>query len=74
MKLWLFGMYLLLEEYNSKPMLPPPFIVFEHIFRFCRLIYKKTYDKTQDCRGKEKQPKGSYILDNICDYYFFIGF
>ena len=49
MKLWLFGMYLLLEEYNSKPMLPPPFIVFEHIFRFCRLIYKK-----------KKQSKGSH--------------
>ncbi|ELT87598.1 hypothetical protein CAPTEDRAFT_226576 [Capitella teleta] len=41
-RIWKFGLYFLVIEYEQKPMLAPPFIIFEHIFLVLRWFFKST--------------------------------
>lgn len=45
-QLWKYHRYYIVLKYESKPMLPPPLIVFSHLFLIFKLIHRS-------CRGKK---------------------
>lgn len=38
-QIWKYGLYFLVVEYDQKPILAPPFIIFEHIFLAIRWVF-----------------------------------
>lgn len=44
-EIWMFQRYALILQYEMRPILPPPFIIFTHIYLACKFIRRK-------CRGK----------------------
>ena len=45
-QVWKYHRYYIILKYESKPMLPPPLIVFSHLFLLIKLILRY-------CRGKK---------------------
>jgi hypothetical protein len=68
-QLWKYHRYYIVLKYESKPMLPPPFIVFSHIFLLIKLIIRY-------CRGKKfkvDQGLSLYLLielNNRIEFFF----
>ena len=49
--LWKFQRYILVIEYEARPILPPPLVILCHVYLLCKYIRRK-------CQGKQK------FLDN----------
>ena len=41
-RIWKYEMYRLVEEYDQKPALAPPFVIFEDVYRFAKFVWKRT--------------------------------
>lgn len=48
---WKWEMYRLLEEFDSKPVLPAPLVVFESVFRLLKMTWKKCCRRNRENRG-----------------------
>ena len=46
-QIWKYGMYFLVVEYDSKPGLAPPFIIFEHVVMIIRFLIKSSCCKNE---------------------------
>jgi len=40
-KTWRFYRISVIMEYKKKPCLAPPFIIFGHVWKLCRLVYRR---------------------------------
>ncbi|XP_043987924.1 transient receptor potential cation channel subfamily M member 2-like isoform X1 [Gambusia affinis] len=40
-RIWKFQRYQLIKEYHSRPALPPPFIIFNHLYLFTKMVLRK---------------------------------
>ncbi len=50
-QIWKYGLYFLTVEYDNKPALAPPFIIFEHIYLSIKWVWKRT------CRAEKYNGK-----------------
>ena len=48
MRIWKYEMYRLVEEYDQKPGLAPPLVIFEDAYRLIKLVWKKTCRKSTE--------------------------
>ena len=56
---WKWEMYRLVEEYDSRPGLAPPFTLFEDFFHLLKGIWKKT------CRKRRENRKCYHMIMDI---------
>ena len=47
-------MYLLTRDFDNKPLLPPPLVIFEDIFLIAKMACKKAMNKSKKNRKKKK--------------------
>jgi len=62
---WKFQQYTMVKEYYTRPPIPPPFIIFNHLALFIRFIYRKLKDNNQftgDDFSKLEYSWPTYIL------------
>ncbi|CAG0904044.1 unnamed protein product, partial [Darwinula stevensoni] len=48
MEIWKYEMYRLVRDYDDKPGLIPPFIIFEHVYLFLKFIWKRCCRKERE--------------------------
>ena len=48
MCIWKYEMYRLVEEYDQKPGLAPPLVIFEDAYRLIKFVWKKTCRKSTE--------------------------
>ncbi|XP_042880245.1 transient receptor potential cation channel subfamily M member-like 2 [Penaeus japonicus] len=65
MEIWKFEMYRLIREYDSKPALVPPFVVFEYVWRITKAIWKVT------CRRKKENCECFFLSSSTIKHYTF---
>ncbi len=66
-QIWKYGLYFLTVEYDNKPALAPPFIIFEHIYLSCKWIWKRT------CRSEKyngKKDNGQAKMKKKCSHTY----
>ena len=52
---WKWEMYLLTRDFDNKPLLPPPLVIFEDIFLIAKMACKKAMNKSKKNRKKKNQ-------------------
>ena len=53
-EVWKWEMYRLVEEYDKRPGLAPPFVILEDLYKMLKGIWKKTCRrKTENCKRAE---------------------
>ena len=63
-QIWKYGIYFLVMEYDNKPALAPPFIIFEHIYLAGKWIWKRTCHTKRE-HGKKWQPLLNIYLNKL---------
>ena len=61
-QIWKFGMYFLVVEYDVKPVLPPPFIFFEHVILFLRFAANKCAGMQHEIGKTRQKPFKVHVL------------
>ncbi len=53
-------MYRLVDEYDKKPALPPPLVIFEDVWKLLKAIWKRTCRRKKENRETNMFPTGFF--------------
>ncbi|KAM8975634.1 transient receptor potential cation channel subfamily M member 2-like [Pelodytes ibericus] len=62
-QVWMFYRFGLIKEYNERPTAPPPFILFSHIYLFCKRVIFRNLSKSHKAlrRGLDESAESAII-------------
>ncbi|XP_061579658.1 transient receptor potential cation channel subfamily M member 2 isoform X2 [Cololabis saira] len=65
-RIWKFQRYQLIKEYHSRPVFPPPLIIFSHLYLFIRrIVLRRPPIKHKEERTFSDRRRGAFVLGGI---------
>ena len=67
-EVWNFQRFSVVMEYEEKPVLPPPLIIFSHLYRFFRTVYRRFTGAHGNLESGLKLFLDRYALEKLYDF------
>ncbi|XP_044016610.1 transient receptor potential cation channel trpm isoform X3 [Aphidius gifuensis] len=72
-QVWMFQRFTVVMEYEQKPVLPPPFIIFNHVYMLVIFIFRRYVSSNKRARGESYDNRLKLFLEKddierLCDF------